>query len=95
MLEQHALAAARGAEQRDGLAVLDHEVDAVQHHLLAESLADAMEFNHGCRPRWLSAIGYQLSAIGYRPSALRYPPSAVGNYPAPLARFGPVEELGP
>ena len=46
VLEQDALAGARGAEQGQGLAVLDGEVHAVEDDLLAEALLDALEFDH-------------------------------------------------
>ena len=46
VLEEHALAGARGPEQRHGLALLDREVDAVEHHLLAEPLPHLPELDH-------------------------------------------------
>ena len=49
VLEQHALAGARWAQQRHRLALAHLEVDPVQHHLLAEALVDVDELDH-----WLS-----------------------------------------
>ena len=46
VLEQHALAGARRAEQGHRLALAHLEVHPVQHHLLAESLVDAAELDH-------------------------------------------------
>src|SRR3989442_1576009 len=44
--QQHALAHAGGAEQRDGAAVVHLEVDAVQHHVVQEPLGEALELDH-------------------------------------------------
>ena len=49
MLEQHALAGARRAQQRHRLAFTNLEVDPVQHHLLPECLVQTVELDH-----WLS-----------------------------------------
>src|SRR6266851_5100749 len=46
VLEQNALANAGGAEERHRLAVLDQEVDAVEHHVVQEPLGEMLELDH-------------------------------------------------
>ncbi len=54
-LEEHALAGAGRAEERDGLALLDREVHAVQHHLLAETLPHPVQLDHWLSRSWASS----------------------------------------
>ena len=50
VLEEDALAGARGTQQGDGLALAHLEVDPVQDHLLPECLVQGVELDH-----WLSS----------------------------------------
>src|SRR5690348_3637655 len=50
VLQEHALADARGSEQRHGLAVIHGEVHAVQHHVLDEALGNVAERDHLAGP---------------------------------------------
>src|SRR5678815_3096960 len=56
MLEEHALAGARGAQQRHRLPLLDDEVDSVEDDLLAESLPDPLELDHGLSRTLASSV---------------------------------------
>jgi hypothetical protein len=47
VLDEHALARPRRADEEEDLAVGDGEVDAREHMLRAEALADAAELDHG------------------------------------------------
>src|SRR6266571_1325779 len=52
MLEQHALADARGAEQRDRLSDFHKEVHAVEYHVVHEALGDLLQLDaHLAVPR--------------------------------------------
>ena len=50
VFEHHALAAAAGADDHQTLALLDLEIDAVEHDLAAEALGDVSELDE--RPGW-------------------------------------------
>ena len=79
MLEQHALAGARGTQQRHGLAIGNREVHTVQHHLLAETLGDIPKFYHtvssSCASR-VSSSRISTDALTTAPVVERPTPSA-------------------
>ena len=54
--QQRGLAAARGAEQRDEVALIDAKVDVVQDRVVAKALDHALEFNVG-------HLGYSLPVL--------------------------------
>jgi nitrate/nitrite transport system ATP-binding protein len=88
VLEQDALAGARGSEERDRLAVLHHEVHAVQDDLVAELLPDAAKLDH---PGFSSSLARITSSRRMRTELLTTAP--VVDRPTPSAPWPVVKPM--